>query len=285
MDKGFINTVYLWVILEPCMNFYRLVKEVWVDLGASRFMLCWRWCTNQTCSFVFLPIPCLLLTGQPKVQCLHSGILLSSPQALGVGRWREMQPLIFPSLDELVWSYSLDVKVLEDVGSTQILTLCVCMYLFVFVQRRSSVFFHIMNLMGRLWRWARFRLKGLSLALGWTPQHHLPVLFVHLEGFDASKVESFHVQLSWGRCLQDSWHLQPQGVQSELGSHHLSLQSMMDVYEEAISSLRHQAEKATESLLKNGTLDKSQKKSVLNARALKDPESFGMTDFLNTVHA
>ena len=60
---------------------------------------------------------------------------------------------------------------------------------------------------------------------------------------------------------------------------------MMDVYEEAISSLRHQAEKATESLLKNGTLDKSQKKSVLNARALKDPESFGMTDFLNTVHA
>lgn len=55
------------------------------------------------------------------------------------------------------------------------------------------------------------------------------------------------------------------GVQLELGSnilgqHHLSLQSMMDVNEEAISSLRNQAEKATESLLKNGTLDKSQTK-------------------------
>lgn len=79
-----------------------------------------------------------------------------------------------------------------------------------------------------------------------------------------SGITSCPVELRFG-CFQDSWHLQPLGVQSELGSnilgqHHWSLQSMMDVYEEAISSLRNKAEKATESLLKNGTLDKSQTK-------------------------
>lgn len=198
MDKGFINTVYIYEWFS---------NHAWIFIGwSNRFELFYEHADSccveddaqiRRVHLAFFPIPCLFLTGQPKVQCLHSGILLSSPQALGVGRWREMQPLIFPSLDELIWYYSLDVKVLEDVGSNQILALCSCTYVFVFVQRRSSVFFHIMNLMERLWRWARFRLQGLSLALGWNPQHHLPVLFRHLEGFDASKVESLHVQLSW----------------------------------------------------------------------------------------
>ena len=139
-----------------------------------------------------------------------------------------------------------------------------------------------MNLMERLWRWARFRLRGLSLALGFSTRsitfQCCLAMFGHLEGFDAHQKWN-HFTSRWLEVdvvRIDLWHLQPLGVQSELGSNifntDLSLKSMLDVYEEAISSLRNQAEKATESLLKNGTLDKKSQ--------TKDPESLGVDRLL-----
>ena len=55
---------------------------------------------------------------------------------------------------------------------------------------------------------------------------------------------------------------------------------MMDAYEEAISSLRNQAEKATESLLKNGTLDKKSQTNCAQRKGLKDPEGFELDRLL-----
>lgn len=156
-----------------------------------------------------LPTPSMFLTGQPKVQCLHSGILLSSPQALGVWRWREMQPLIFPSLDELIWCYSLDVKGVgrcwkkPDLNS-MFLYVCFCVCAETFI----SVFPH-------------HELDGKAVAMGSLSTERTEFGFRLKPAASPSSVvcpswriwcvksgiTSCPVELRFG-CLQDSWHLQ-----------------------------------------------------------------------------
>lgn len=151
-----------------------------------------------------------------------------------------------------------------------------------------------MNLMERLWRWARFRLKGLSLALGWNPQHHLPVLFVHLEGFDASKVESLHVQLSWGldvfriRDICSLWGFNQNWAQTYWDNTTGHFKAWWMSMKRLLVLFAIRQRKQPNPYWRMAPWTRA-KQSVDNAMALKYPESFGidmeLTDFWNTVHA